>query len=65
MGKKTEQTLASIGTSVAQLDLLRVVGQELKLPLTHIANAASMLSQKIRVTVRLQRCKRMKTPSKR
>ena len=30
--------------SLSQLDLLRIVGYEIKLPLTHIANAASMLA---------------------
>ena len=42
-GQQTN-SLLGFGSTVAQLDLLRVVGQELKLPLTHIANAASMLS---------------------
>lgn len=36
--------VVGLGQTVAQLDLLRIVGQELKLPLTHIANAASMMS---------------------
>lgn len=38
------QTVHIQGYSLTQLDLLRIVGYEIKLPLTHIANAASMLA---------------------